>query len=119
MAIHSSNHAWKNPCTEEPGRLQSMGSQKSERTEHTHTHTHRGRHACTCAQCYGLPWVAQMVKNPLAMQETQIQSLDQEDSPGEANGHSLQYSCLENSMDRGAWPAIVHGVSKSWTRLRE
>ena len=33
-------------------------------------------------------------------------------SPGEANGNPLQYSCLENSMDRGAWWATVHGVSK-------
>ena len=36
-------------------------------------------------------------------------------SPGERNGYPLQYSCLENSMDRGAWQAIVHGVAKSWT----
>ena len=40
-------------------------------------------------------------------------------SPGEGNGNPLQDSCLENSMDRGAWQAIVHGVSKSWTRLRD
>ena len=32
--------------------------------------------------------------------------------PGEGNGNILQYSCLENSMDRGAWQAIVHGVTK-------
>ena len=36
-------------------------------------------------------------------------------SPGEGNGYPLQYSSLENSMDRGAWKAIVHGVSKSWS----
>ena len=36
-------------------------------------------------------------------------------SPGEGNGNPLQYSCLENSMDRGAWRAIVHGVAKSRT----
>ena len=36
-------------------------------------------------------------------------------SPGEGNGNSLQYSCLENSMDGGAWQATVHGVTKSWT----
>ena len=35
--------------------------------------------------------------------------------PGEVNGNPLQYSCLENPMDRGAWWAIVHGVAKSWT----
>ena len=38
-------------------------------------------------------------------------------SPGEGNGYPLQYSCLENSMDRGAWRATVHGVTKSQTRL--
>ena len=36
-------------------------------------------------------------------------------SPGEENGYPLQYSCLENSMDRGAWWATVHGVTKSCT----
>ena len=36
-------------------------------------------------------------------------------SSGEGNGNPLQYSCLENSMDRGAWQAAVHGVSKSQT----
>ena len=38
-------------------------------------------------------------------------------SPGEGNGNPLQYSCLENLMDRGAWWATVHGVAKSRTRL--
>ena len=36
-------------------------------------------------------------------------------SPGEGNGNSLQYSCLENPMDGGAWQATVHGVAKSQT----
>ena len=36
-------------------------------------------------------------------------------SPGEGNGNPFQYSCLENSMDRGAWQATVHVVAKSWT----
>ena len=40
-------------------------------------------------------------------------------SPEEGNGNPLQYSCLENSMDRGAWWATVHGVAKSWTRLSD
>ena len=44
--------------------------------------------------------VAQMVKNLPAMHETWVQSLGWEDSPGERNGYSLQYSCLENSTDR-------------------
>ena len=34
-------------------------------------------------------------------------------SPGEGNGNPLQYSCLENFMDRGAWRAAVHGVAKN------
>ena len=40
-------------------------------------------------------------------------------SPGEGNGNPLQYSCLENPMDGGAWWATVHGISKSQTRLSE
>ena len=36
-------------------------------------------------------------------------------SPGRGYGNSLQYSCLENSMDRGAWQVTVHGVAKSHT----
>ena len=39
-------------------------------------------------------------------------------SPGGRNGSPLQYSCLENSMDREAWRAAVYGVMKSWTRQR-
>ena len=38
-------------------------------------------------------------------------------SPGKGNGNPLQYSCLEDPMDRGAWWATVHGVVRSWTRL--
>ena len=37
--------------------------------------------------------------------------------PGGGNGNPLQYSCLENPMDRGAWWATVHGFAKSWTLL--
>ena len=38
-------------------------------------------------------------------------------SPGEGNGNPLQYSCLKNPMDRGAWQAIAHRVIESWTQL--
>ena len=38
---------------------------------------------------------------------------------GEGNGTPLQYSCLENPMDRGAWKAAVHGVAEGWTRLSD
>ena len=40
-------------------------------------------------------------------------------SPGVGNGYPLQYSCLENSMDRGAWWATVHGIAKNQTRLSD
>ena len=47
--------------------------------------------------------VAQMVKNLSAVRDSQIQPLGQEDSPEEGHGNPLQYSHLENSLDRGAW----------------
>ena len=37
--------------------------------------------------------------------------------PGEGNSNPLQYSCLRNSIDRGAWPPTTHGLQKSWTQL--
>ena len=46
--------------------------------------------------------MAQTVKNLPAIQETPVQTLDWEDSPGEGNGNPLQYSCMETPMDRGA-----------------
>ena len=42
-----------------------------------------------------------------------------ERSPGKGNGNLFQYSCLENSMDRGAWQTIVHGVTKNQSRLSD
>ena len=63
--------------------------------------------------------VAQMVKNLPAIQETWVQCLGQEDSPGDGNGNPLQDSCLENSMDREACRAKLHGVAKSWTCLSD
>ena len=42
-----------------------------------------------------------------------------ERSSGEEDGNRLQYSCLENPVDRGAWQAMVHRVTKSWTRLKQ
>ena len=60
--------------------------------------------------------VAQTVKNLPAMQETQVQSLGQED-PLEERMATHQYSCPENSMDRGTWQATVYGVEQSQTQL--
>ena len=61
-----------------------------------------------------------MVKNPLASARDSrdlglIPGLGR--CPGGGNGDPLQYSCLENPMDRGAWWAAVHGVAKNQTRL--
>ena len=68
-------------------------------------------------QCFWPSLVAQRVKNLPAIQETWVQSLGWEDPLEEGTGNPLQYSCLENPMDRGAWWATAHGVPKSWTRL--
>ena len=62
--------------------------------------------------------VAQWVKNLFAMQEMWFQSLDQEDPLEEGMATHSKYSCLENPIDRGAWRVTVHGVAKSWTRLK-
>ena len=58
---------------------------------------------------------AQMVKNLPAMWETYIWCLGQGRNPGEGNGYALRYSWLENSIDKGAWQATVHGVTESET----
>ena len=68
------------------------------------------------------PWaslVAQMVKNLPAMQETQGSISGLGRSPGGGPGKPLQYSCLGNPMDKGAWWAKVHGVAKSQTKLSD
>ena len=78
MATHSSTLAWKIPRTEEPDRLQSLGSLR-----------------------VGHDWATS-----LSLSCTR-----------EGNGNPLQYSCLENPRDGGAWWAAVYGVTQSWTRL--
>ena len=59
--------------------------------------------------------VAQKVKNLPAKQETRVQSLGQEGLLEKGMANPLQYSCLENPMDGGAWRARVHGVTESDT----
>ena len=63
--------------------------------------------------------MAQMVKNLPAMWKTMSSIPGSGRSPGEGNGNPLQYSCLENSMDSGAWGATVHGVTKRQTTLSD
>ena len=71
---------------------------------------------------HSLSQVALVVKNPPTnardiRDEGSIPGLGR--SPGEGNGNPLQYSCLENPMDREAWWATVHGVAKSQTQLKQ
>ena len=65
--------------------------------------------------------MAQQVQNPPAMQETGDMGLipGSGRSLGGGNDNPLQYSCLENPMDRGAWLTIVQRVAKSWTCLKD
>ena len=53
------------------------------------------------------------------MQDIQVRSLGREDSPGGGNGNALQYSCLGNPIDRGAWWAAVLGVTKELDILEQ
>ena len=60
-----------------------------------------------------------MVKNPRANVRDTGSIPASGRTSGGGNGNPLQYSCLENPVDRGAWRATVHGVTKSWTRQKE
>ena len=60
-----------------------------------------------------------MLKNPSANAGDAVLIPGSGRSPGEGNGYPLQYSYLENPVDRGAWRATVRGVIKSQTGLRE
>ena len=62
--------------------------------------------------------VAQMVKRLSTMRETWIRSLGWEDPLQKESCNPLQDYCLDNPMDRGAWRATVHRVTKSWTGLK-
>ena len=64
----------------------------------------------------GNPGASPVEKNLPANEETQVQSLGRKDGGG--HGSPLQYSCLENPMDREAWRATVHRVAKSQTQLK-
>ena len=63
-----------------------------------------------------------MVKNsPVNAGDTRAAGLNPGSggSPGVGSGNPLQYSCLENSIDRGAWQATVHGITESWTQVSD
>ena len=72
----------------------------------------------TSAQRVGVPGDS-LVNNPPASTGDMGSIPGSGRSPGEGNGNPLQYSCLENPMDRGAWQAIVHEVAKGQTWLNK
>ena len=99
MATYSSVLVWKIPGTGEPGGLPSLGS-------------HRVGH----------DWSDLAVAAKLIIVVTLFSGYlfhSYSLSFGEGNGNPLQYSCLENPMDGGAWWAAVHGAAKSWTWLSD
>ena len=104
MATHSSIFAWRIPWTEEPGGLQSLGHKLSDMTHQLTLWGFSGgtdnkESACNVGDLGSIPGSGR--------------------SPGEKNGNLLQYSCLGNSMDKGAWWVTAHGVTKSQTQLRD
>ena len=97
MATHSSILAWKIPRTEELGNLQSMSRKELDRTEHSFpAGSVNEEFACNSGDPGLIPGSGRSVAG--------------------GNGNPLQYSCLENSVDRGAWWATVHGIAKSRTQ---
>ena len=129
MALHSSTLAWRIPWTEEPGRLQSMGSQ---RVGHDWV-TSLSLFTCMHWRRKWQPTPVFCLENPrdggvwwaavygVAQSRTWLKRLSSSsrELSGEGNGNPLQYSCLENRMDRGAWQATVRGVAKSRTHTSE
>ena len=95
--------------TEEPGVLQSMGSQSQTRLSN-------GTGTGTCRE--GFP-SGSVVKNLPANAESMGSILGLGRSPEEGNGNPLQFSCLGNSTDSGAWQVTVHGVAKSQSQLND
>ena len=141
MATHSSILAWRSPWTDEPGGLQSIGSQsRAQLKQLSHTYvpiyckiskTAWGRKShlfpglivtvfliivnITVGWC-SLDRVWNATVQSLSHRRAQRLILLQKD--GEGNGNPLQYSCLENPLCRGAWWAAVHGVAQSQSRLK-
>ena len=87
-------------------------------SQYTHTHTHT--HAHTYIH-FGLPRWLSGKESACQCRRHKRYGFDPPGMgrlPGGGNGNPLQYSCQENPMDRGAWQATVHGITKSCTRLR-
>ena len=72
---------------------------------------------CMYTYMLGFP-SGSVVKNPSANSGARSSIPESGRFPGDGNGNPLQFSCLGNPMDRGAWQARVHGVTKSQTQLK-
>ena len=106
MATHSSILAWEIPWTEKPGGLRSIGLQ--------------GVSEILCAEDFCTQQVLDRTQLLVwwlswwLCQSSHGNIIRNKASSREGSGHQLQYSCLGNPMDRGAWWTTVHGVTKSW-----
>ena len=113
MATHYRIRAWKIPWTRSLAGFSSYSCKEldtTKATEHSHTHT---------LDFKGFPG-GTVVPVANAGNSGEVGSIPGSGrSPGEVNGNPFLYSCLENSMDKGAWRAIVHRVAKSRTRLSD
>ena len=126
MATRSSILAWRIPWTEEPGGLQPTGLQRVQHDRATNTlellllcwlHTHHFICFISFNPSYnpvGLPWWLSGKESTCNAEGSGdlVRSLGWEDRLEEVMATPLQYSCLENPMDRGAWQAAVHRVTK-------
>ena len=110
MATHSNVLVWRIPGTGEPGGLPSVGSQSQTQL----------KRLSSSSSIHGLPsLVAQLVKNLPAMQETWVLTLGWENTLEEGMATHSSILAWRIPMDRGAWQATVHGVTKSQTQLSD
>ena len=107
MATHSSILAWRIPWTEEPSRLQSMGSQSRTQLKQFSTQVHM----------HWTSLVAQTVKHLPTMRETWVQSLGWEDPLEEGMATHSSILAWRIPIDSGTWLATAHGVAQSQTQL--
>ena len=82
-------------------------------------HTRKFGYIGNVPRCFGASQEAQVVKNSPANTRDVDSTPGSGRSPGGGHGYPLQYSCLENPMDREAWQVTVYGVAKSWARLSD
>ena len=129
MPTHSSTLAWKITRTEEPGGLHGVAKSQTWLIDFTFTfHFHAlekemATHSPVLAwripgrgEPWGLPFMGSQSQTRLKWLSSLAAAVD---FNGGENGNQLQYSCLENPRDGGAWWAAVYGVTQSRTRLRQ